>query len=67
MRIIVLLWTLAGRFVQWKMTIKGIPVEQAATVAFEAALAEAISAETGNYTSDNATVLVRRRSLLQFQ
>lgn len=47
-----------NRFVRWEMTIEGIPVVQAATAAFEDGLAEAISLETGNYTSENSTVLV---------
>lgn len=51
--------TLTHRFVRWKMTIEGIPVAQAATAAFEDALAEAISSETGDYTADNSTVMVR--------
>lgn len=41
------------------MIIEGIPVAQAATVAFEDALAEAISFETGDYTADDSTVMVR--------
>lgn len=40
------------------MTIKGVPVAQAATVAFEAAVSEAVFAETGDYIVDDATVLV---------
>lgn len=32
---------------------------EAATAAFEDGLAEAISSETGDYTTDNSTVLVR--------
>lgn len=37
-----------------------MPVVQASTEAFEAGLAEAISAETGEYTNGTATVLVRK-------
>ena len=48
-----------SRFVRWEMELEGIPVTQAATVAFEAGLAAAISSETGNYTLENSTVLVR--------
>lgn len=44
------------------MTVEGVPVAQAATEAFEAGMAEAISFETGDYTSENATVLVREQS-----
>lgn len=40
------------------MNIEGVPVAQTTTVAFESALAEAISSETGAYSSDNATVVV---------
>lgn len=41
------------------MTVEGVPVVEAATEGFEAGLAEAISAETGDYTTNNSTVLVR--------
>lgn len=43
------------------MEIEGIPVDQAATQAFEAGLAEAVSAETGDFTGLNSTVVVRRK------
>ncbi len=52
-----------NRFIRWEMEIEGIPVDQAATQAFEAGLAEAISAETGEYTELNSTVVVRRKDL----
>ena len=48
-----------SRFVRWEMELEGIPVTQAATLAFEAGLAAAISSETGNYALENSTVLVR--------
>lgn len=41
------------------MDVEGIPVAQAATAAFEAGLAEAISLETGDYTNDTSSVVVR--------
>lgn len=50
------------RFLRWEMDIEGIPVTQAATVAFEAGLAEAISLETGDYTDETSTGLVRESS-----
>lgn len=37
----------------------GVPVAEAATTAFETGLAEAISTVTGDYTSEESTVLVR--------
>ena len=51
--------------------MEGVPVAEAATAAFEDGLAEAISSETGDYTTDNSTVLVRlfinaRRCLLRY-
>lgn len=46
------------------MTIVGIPVAEAATVAFESGLAEAISSETGEYTRDNSTVLVSNQPIV---
>ena len=42
------------------MDVEGVPVNQAATEAFEAGLAEALSLETGDYTDETSTVLVRR-------
>lgn len=41
------------------MDIEGIPVAQVATEAFEAGLAEAISLETGDYTDEYSSVVVR--------
>lgn len=41
------------------MDIDGIPVAQVATEAFEAGLSEAISAETGGYTDETSSVVVR--------
>lgn len=41
------------------MDIDGISVAQVATEAFEAGLAEAISAETGDYTDETSSVVVR--------
>lgn len=46
------------------MEIEGLPVAQVATQAFESGLAEAISSETGDYTSENSTVVVRRNTLM---
>lgn len=48
------------RFIRWEMDVEGVPVNQAATEAFEAGLAEALSLETGDYTDETSTVLVRR-------
>lgn len=47
------------RFLRWEMDIEGIPVAQVATEAFEAGLAEAVSLETGGFTNDNSSVVVR--------
>lgn len=44
------------------MDIDGISVAQVATEAFEAGLAEAISAETGDYTDETSSVVVRGRT-----
>lgn len=47
------------RFIRWEMEIVGLPVVQAATRGFESGFAEALSSETGNYTNENSTVVVR--------
>lgn len=47
------------RFIRWEMDVEGIPVAQVATEAFEAGLAEAISLETGDYTDETSSVVVR--------
>ncbi|CAM9340391.1 unnamed protein product, partial [Hapterophycus canaliculatus] len=46
-------------FVRWQMDIDGIPVAQAATESFEAGLAAAISSETGDYTDQASSVVVK--------
>lgn len=53
---------LTDRFIRWEMDIVGLPVVQAATQGFESGLAEALSSETGDYTNENSTVVVREHN-----
>lgn len=45
------------------MEVVGLPVVQAATQGFQSGFAEALSSETGDYTNENSTVVVRTNIL----